>query len=272
MPIRLLLSRMAYLLVKHGSKLDFHHPEFGAELDDESVASFVKRELSQNILNFIAGPLISTLFFYGSEETSKLLYLNLAKHMFNTRMYTIQGGLHRLTQRLAEEATIEKQRQVDGVGVDAGEFVINGRSFSDVVIAVPGNAVLGISGLAEMLDEGDRRFFENCRYGRALTVTFDTARPVDQCYALSIPRVESQRAATIIFHDFIDPDSCCGWRWAYHDRWRRRLYYAAGVAGRLWANLPGCPRFTYSVGLDCGDAQIPTRQVQGTCRISGAST
>ena len=32
----------------------------GIELDDETVAAFVKRELSQNILNYIAGPLIST--------------------------------------------------------------------------------------------------------------------------------------------------------------------------------------------------------------------
>src|SRR5207247_7455013 len=91
-----LLSRMVYLLLRYSSKLDFHHPERGIDLDDETVASFVKRELSQNILNYVAGPLISTLFFYRSEETSKLLYLNLAKYMYHIRMYTIRSGLNRL--------------------------------------------------------------------------------------------------------------------------------------------------------------------------------
>src|SRR5207247_8635100 len=60
-----LLPRMAFLLARYGPHLDFHHPEHGLDFDDETVASFVKREFSQNVLNYVAGPLISTLFFYG---------------------------------------------------------------------------------------------------------------------------------------------------------------------------------------------------------------
>src|SRR5262245_61210531 len=56
-----MLSRMAILLARFGSVLDFQHPERAAPIDDESVAKFVKRELTQNILNYVAGPLISTL-------------------------------------------------------------------------------------------------------------------------------------------------------------------------------------------------------------------
>ena|SRR5579884_1639142 len=41
-----MLSRMAYLLVKYGAQLDFHRPEKGGALDDETTATFVKRELS----------------------------------------------------------------------------------------------------------------------------------------------------------------------------------------------------------------------------------
>src|SRR4029079_7061156 len=54
-----LLPRIAYLLARNSSHLNFHHPERGLEFDGESAASFVKRELSQNVLNYVAGPLIS---------------------------------------------------------------------------------------------------------------------------------------------------------------------------------------------------------------------
>src|SRR4051812_26616488 len=115
-----LLSRMAFLLLRYGSQLDFHAPEKGESLDNETVATFVKRELSQNLLNYIAGPLISTLFFYGSEETSRLLYLNLAKYMHNTSMYTIRGGLQRLTDRLAEQVSVERGVRIETVAHDSG--------------------------------------------------------------------------------------------------------------------------------------------------------
>ena len=50
---KVMLPRMAYLLARHGAHLDFHHPEKGLEFDNETVASFVKRELSQNVLIYI---------------------------------------------------------------------------------------------------------------------------------------------------------------------------------------------------------------------------
>src|SRR6185436_14913967 len=162
------------------------------------------REFSQNILNYIAGPLISTLFFYSSEETSRLLYLNIAKYMYNTHMYTIRGGLRRLGERLAENVMVESGRRVGSIVHDGESFLIDDRRFSDVVIAVPGNAVLEISGLSDLLAPTDQEFFRNCRYGRAMVTTLSSAVPVDSCYALSIPRVERMHAATFIFHNFID--------------------------------------------------------------------
>src|SRR5581483_8075474 len=74
-------------------------------------------------------------------------------------------------------------------------------------VATPGNLVLGLRELRELLSPQDVEFFENCRYGRAVTVTINLDKPVDRCYALSIPRVEKLNAATIIFHDFIDPST-----------------------------------------------------------------
>ena len=94
-----MLPKMAFLLSRYGASLDFQHPELGIAHDDESVAAFVRRELSQNILNYVAGPLISTLFFYPSHETSKLLYLLLAKHMQDTLMYTLRQGIGTLGDR-----------------------------------------------------------------------------------------------------------------------------------------------------------------------------
>jgi len=199
-----MLSRMALLLARYGSMLDFQHPERAAKIDDESVATFVKRELTQNILNYVAGPLISTLFFYGSEETSRILYLNLAKHMQNTTLYSVRGGLNRLLTALAAESPIVSAR-VNSIAHVDGRYIVAGNRFTDVVIAVPGNAVLQIDGVRDLLSGEDREFFAQCRYGRAVTVSFNADGFRADCYALSIPRVEKLTAATINFNDFIDP-------------------------------------------------------------------
>jgi len=203
-----LLPRMAYLLARHSSELDLHHPERGLQFDNETVASFVKRELSQNILNYIAGPLISTLFFYGSNETSAWLYLVLAKHMHNVRLSTLRGGLARLGSAMTAQLHVTLGREIRTLAVDADSYIVGGEQFSDVVIAVPGNRVLSIDGVAALISEEDRRFFENCRYDRTVSVRVSTPRPVDGgCYAVSIPRVEDLSASAISFHDYIDHSS-----------------------------------------------------------------
>ena len=203
-----LLPRMAYLLARHGSRLDFHAPERGLDFDKESTASFVKRELSQNVLNYVAGPLISTLFSYGSEETSAWLYLILAKHMYNVRMSTVRGGTHRLAEALSKNVNVRKGRAVARIEAEGETYRIGDELFTDVVIAVTGDAVLRIEGIESLLQEEDRQFFRNCRYQPVVSVRIATHKPVDgNCYAVSIPRVEQLSASTISFHDFIDPAS-----------------------------------------------------------------
>jgi oxygen-dependent protoporphyrinogen oxidase len=203
-----LLPRMAYLLARHSSKLNFHRPELGLEFDKETVAAFVKRELSQNVLNYVAGPLISTLFFYGSEETSAWLYLVLAKHMHNVRMSTVRGGVGRLAAALSKQVRVVTGRPVDRIEADGASYIVDGERFSAVVIAVAGDAVLRIGGTETLLPDQDQRFFRGCRYQRVVSVQVATERPVDGgCYAVSIPRVENLSAATVSFHDYIDPSS-----------------------------------------------------------------
>jgi oxygen-dependent protoporphyrinogen oxidase len=206
-----MLPRMLLLLSRYRSMLDIHHPERGVELDDETVAAFVKRELSQNVLNYIAGPLISTLFFYGSEETSKLLYLNVARYMHNMRMYAFAGGLGRVAANIAGRIAVRVNAPVANIAVDGPEYVIEGEKFSHVVVAVPGDQVLRIGGLAALLSRKDQRFFAGAVYQRAVTAVVETSRPLDgTCYGVSIPRVENMSAAAIAFFDFIDRDSVPG--------------------------------------------------------------
>jgi protoporphyrinogen oxidase len=201
-----LLPKMALLLSRYGETLSFQRPELGLSHDDESVAEFIRREFSQNILNYIAGPLISTLFFYGSHETSKLLYLLLAKHMQRTEMFTLRKGIGSLAERLAQQAAVRTNTSIDGVRRVDGDYLINGERFSDVVVAVRGDSVLKIRGIEELLPEEDRTFLRESRYERAVTVFVATDRPIDgACYGVSIPSVEGCSADTIAFHDYIAP-------------------------------------------------------------------
>src|SRR5262249_32360345 len=149
------------------------------------------------------GPLISTLFYYGSEETSRWLYFVLAKHMYNTRMSTMRGGIRSLRIRLSDELQTENH-EVRSLEEEGNEYLIDGKRFSDVVVAVLGTSVLSISGIERLLSGEDLEFFRTCAYQRTVSVTVSTRSPVDRnCYAVSIPRVEGFAAATIAFHNFI---------------------------------------------------------------------
>src|SRR5215831_11511572 len=173
-----LLPRMAYLLARQASHLDFHDPARGHQFDNETVASFVKRELSQNVLNYVAGPLISTLFSYNSDETSAWLYLVLAKHMHNIRMSTVRGGMHRIADTLSRELRIVTGCEIRHVETDGPTYIVGGERFSDIVIAVPGDAVLSIAGLDSLLSDEDRQFFRSSRYQRVLSVQIATPHPI----------------------------------------------------------------------------------------------
>src|SRR5262249_44491535 len=60
----------------------------------------------------------------------------------------------------------------------------------------------------DLLSEDDRRFFRNTQYQRVVSGQIETEHPLDgRCYAIAIPRIERFSAATISFHDYIDPSS-----------------------------------------------------------------
>jgi oxygen-dependent protoporphyrinogen oxidase len=99
-------------------------------------------------------------------------------------------------------------RSVSVITMEGGSYIVERNHFSDVVVAVPGNAVLSIGGMEGVLSDEDREFFHDCRYQRLVSVRVLTDRPVDgSCYAVSIPRVERLSAATISFNDYVDPSS-----------------------------------------------------------------
>jgi predicted NAD/FAD-dependent oxidoreductase len=121
-------------------------------------------------------------------------------------MSTLRGGVHRLARALTKDLHVVHNCTIRQVEADADSYVLNGERFSDIVIAVPGDAVLRIEGLEGLLGDADRQFFRDCRYQRVVTVEVCTDKPVeDGCYAVSIPRVENMTASTISFLDYIDP-------------------------------------------------------------------
>ena len=113
-----------------------------------------------------------------------------------------------MTKRLSEGLQIETKHSVESVTVEGDSYLIDGAPFTAIVVAVPGSVVLSINGIPDLLSEEDRRFFRQCQYQTVVSLRVTTRQPVDgHCYAVSIPRVEKLRAATIAFHDYSDPSS-----------------------------------------------------------------
>jgi protoporphyrinogen oxidase len=117
----------------------------------------------------------------------------------------------RIAARISDGLDVRRSEAIKGVSADEAGYAVNGGRFSEIVVAVPGDAVLAISGIDALLEQADREFFKDCRYQRVMSVTAATEKPVDgKCYAVSIPRVEGFAAATVSFHDYIDPSMSNG--------------------------------------------------------------
>jgi protoporphyrinogen oxidase len=165
----------------------------GAELDDESIAAWGRRELGEDFVELLAYPLLAA--YYGSppERVTAALYHGLAKVGMEVRLYAARDGMGRLSATIGadlERRGVEvrpgvRVRAISGgdrafVRTDAGDD-----AYDAAVVAVPAPVVRALL----PADAGVQPWLAKVEVAATATVALLLARPFDQdWFGLSFPR------------------------------------------------------------------------------------
>jgi oxygen-dependent protoporphyrinogen oxidase len=195
---KLRLARLPLELWRHRRALDPLRPERAADLDGEDLATFARRTVGDEALEYVLAPAFASTFDSDPEHLSgafALLAMRFVAGGF--RLQCIEGGLGRVTQALAREVSVRVGYAVTSVETDAGGARVRyvapsgerTRDADAVVVAVPGSLA---ARLCPKLTAAERAFFEQVHYARGAIVhlLLDEAPATLPWYGVAFPRAE----------------------------------------------------------------------------------
>jgi oxygen-dependent protoporphyrinogen oxidase len=99
-----------------------------AELDTESVADYCRRELNEELHEYIAGMMVRGTWLSETDESSVGLLLWTLKNVGSPGLYGLLRGNASLPRKLAESAEVRLGHTVTNVTADPGEAVLTYRN------------------------------------------------------------------------------------------------------------------------------------------------
>lgn len=194
---KLKLAKLAFTVLRHRRRFDLHRPEDRIIFDTESVADYCRRELNEEILEYLAQPLVCGLTLGEPEEMSKAVFLSTFQHQLLCRLYTLRGGIGSLPEALAKRLEVVTGIEVTQVAIQGNQVQgvsIRGRNGQGgvdadiVILAVPAPVV---PGLVSNLKPEVKSFLENTKYSRCASTAFGLDRKITgPIYAITTPRRE----------------------------------------------------------------------------------
>ncbi len=196
----------ASLLRRHG-QLDVHAFHKAHALDTCSVAEYARRELNEEVLEYLLQPPLSGIFYWTPEHTSLAMLfvvLRAGLSLHGMQLATLRRGLGALPQALAEgldlwlDAPVERvTREPDGrylVGVRSGG--VYRLLWADAVVCA--TTASAVPALLPQLTARQRAFFEAVRYAPNVAAAFSLDRRLpSHFYGLLLPRRETDTLAAV---------------------------------------------------------------------------
>jgi len=199
-------------LLRHWGELDLHAFHKAHRLDTRSIADYVRKELNEEILEYVIQPPLTGIFYLAPEQASQALLFLLIKASLGVRIFTLRHGLGRLSEAMAADLLVHRNAEVVAVTPnEAGGYTVRAhidreeRPFSadGVVCATPAAAV---PDLFPNLNARQRSFFEAIRYSLNITATIGVeCRLPPAFYGLLFPRREGGHLATAAIQSVKNP-------------------------------------------------------------------
>jgi oxygen-dependent protoporphyrinogen oxidase len=189
-------------------KADTHRPYLADGPDDEHLEDFFTRRVNTELLEYYVEPTLATYCSWQPADISLKMFGIVMASYLNQRLFTIAGGVGRLTAALAGPLRVELNTRVHRVvsrngdaSVEAARDGAARRYDADVVVlAAPGSTVL------PLLDGGApdawRAFYSQVSYSSSVVI-FRAVRLGDAPLPdnLNLPRAERTLTSFVWFVD-----------------------------------------------------------------------
>jgi protoporphyrinogen oxidase len=233
-----------------GRRLDFDDPLKGIELDGISFGRFMRERYHEDLLEYVAQPIASTLTLGMPEDISAAHGLSLARYM-PPGLFTLEGGYGELAELMAAEVagmslnTSASRIVFEGSRVRAVE-VSDGSGkgtieADDVICTVPATLA---AGLLEELPVGVTDLLARVRYSACTHVMLAFERPpFGNVYSIAFPRREGLSFSGVTENSLksgaLVPDGKSLLHVYTYDRWAREMLRMSDeeVVGRVLAEL-----------------------------------
>jgi protoporphyrinogen oxidase len=168
---KLKLAKMMLLLARHWKNLNYYDASaVAASLDNETVAEYCRRELNQEILDYVAAVVVRGPWLHDPAYASLGLLIWTLKNFFTPYFYGLDDGMDALPRALAEgkdvrlDTTVtnvtDHGKQVEVTWLDAGGAE-RSETFSSAIITTPADDALAIY---PQMAGAQREHYENTEY------------------------------------------------------------------------------------------------------------
>lgn len=138
------MARLAPKLLGWWSRLNFAGMQPLSRVDSETVGAFAQRELNDEILEYLIGPIIRTVWQREPEDTPLVDLMWTLKH-FAPRMYAVDEQMQLFTEALGAQVRVVRNAKVRSVREDAlgvsveieHEGVVCTQRYAHAVMALP---------------------------------------------------------------------------------------------------------------------------------------
>jgi len=196
------------LLFKHWNDLNYYDATGIAAIDNDTVASYARRELNQELLDYLAAVVVRGPWLSDPEYTSVGQLLWTLKNFFKPYFYGLDDGMDALPRALAERLDVRLQHSVSNVS-DHGDHVevsysnSEGRNTSDrfdgVIITTTTDQALA---MYPQMAGAQRELYASTEYITSVNTHLALAhRPSEPAtYIMVSPREHADLCGVIVDH------------------------------------------------------------------------
>jgi oxygen-dependent protoporphyrinogen oxidase len=206
---RLLSTRSKFGLLKillHAprmwKKLGFENLGLAAPFDIETVSAYASRELGDESLEYLVGPIVKTMYSGSPSEMSVIDFFWCVRNLMSPDAFCIRGGMDRMVAGVADQLDVCVQTEATDV-VQEGEMVkvtlrdAAGReAVEEVDCCVIATRARDVPQIYKGLDVAAGQYLGNLEYSQTTDLH------------LRLRERPSEKAVVIMVPDSADPDVC----------------------------------------------------------------
>jgi oxygen-dependent protoporphyrinogen oxidase len=208
-PSKLKMMRISYDLWRSGGTLGYDTISAASAYDTGTIKAYADKHLNAELLDYIVGPTIRTLFLNSPEETSIIEFFWSMKNLSSNSSFCLKGGMDQLAMTLAKQLPVEFGSKVEAV-TDNGKSALvtftdaNGQlqeAKADIaIVAADGKVVADLC--RGTLSQAQLGYLSNMRYSTSVNLHFGLKRdPGVNALIVQVPApVDPHLAALVMDH------------------------------------------------------------------------